>query len=164
MATTFPGENDGIAPPVNSSDIGKFRSLIGDRKFEQYDPPVPGRGNYAMFSDDDIEGFLASGDGSMNKAVGYAYLALAGAAALDSKSVADMDLKIDLTKRAGDLRLIAKEWFGRADSENPETADAFEIASPSVAELIPEGTIPMWGRKYVPTQDTGRFQLPGGTW
>lgn len=150
MADTFPGANDGAVPFDPQSDVGKFRVLIGDTVAEPYDPDEPGRGNYQYFSDTEVEGLVAVADGSITRAIGNGYLTLAGQAALESKSVADFDLKIDLTKRASDLRLVALQWFERADKEQASAEDAFEIASlTGDCDRIPEGVIPRWGRHAV---------------
>lgn len=147
MAETFPGANDGATPLDPQSDVGKFRVLIGDTVAESYDPPVPGRGNYTMFSDVEIEGFLAVAEGSVTRAIGNGYLTLAGQAAIESKLVKDFDLTADLTKRAADLRLIAFQWFERADKEQASAEDAFEIADlVGSCDTIPEGMPPRWGR------------------
>lgn len=147
MANTFPGVNDGAVPFDPQSEVGKFRVLVGDTMAEPYDPPEPGRGNYEMFSDLEIEGFLAVAEGSISLAIGNAYLTLAGQAAKESRSVKDFDLSIDLTKRAADLRLVAMQWFDRADKEQASLEDAFEIADlAGSCDMIPEGIPPRWGR------------------
>lgn len=131
-----------------TTNVGVFRALYGDTVFEKYDPDEPGRGNYKAFSDNEIEGFLAAGDNSVNRAVGFAYLALAGRAAEASKNVKDQDLSIDTTKRPTELRLIAQSWFDRAKSEDEEAYDAFEIAEVGTCSPIPEGSLVMVGRRY----------------
>lgn len=150
MATTYPGDNDGLVPLDSATPVGQFRIMVGDTTSEAYDPPVAGRGNYAMFSDLEIEGFIAAAGDNLYRAVGFSYLTLAGQAAMESKSVKDFDLSIDLTKRATDLRLIADTWFGRADDQDAYLEDAFFIAPlGDVCDPIPEGMIPRWGRYAV---------------
>ena len=150
VTTAYPGPNDGAAPVDPASKVGQFRVTVGDSVAEAYEPPVAGRGNYAKFSDLDIEGFLAMSGGNVSRAIGFSFLSLAGAAAIESKSVSDFDLKIDLTKRATDLRLIADTWFGRADDQDAYLEDAFFIAPlGDVCDPIPEGMMPRWGRYAV---------------
>ena len=115
--------NKGIAPPDMTTDVGKFRALIGDLKYVELDPPVASFGNYELFSDDEITVFLA-GSTSPEGAAALAYSQLAGRAALESTQVKDQDLQVDLTKRATDLRLIAAMWQGKADQA---AADIFEL-------------------------------------
>jgi len=147
---TYPGENDGIAPPDMTTEVGVFRALIGDMEFEAYDPPEAGHGNYQMFSDNDILGFLAAGKDNISRGVGYAYLALAGRAAIESKQVKDFDLTVDTTKRPTELRLIAQSWFDKASAEEAALLDAFEIAPlGDSCEPVPEAMIPRWGRHAV---------------
>lgn len=147
---TYPEGNPGAYPVDMTNPVGVFRALVGDTESTPYDPVVPGTQNFSMFSDDDIEGFLAAGGDSINRAVGYAYLALAGRAALESKSVKDMDLTIDTTKRAADLRLVAQLWFDKATQEEVGNQDAFFVAPlGDSCDMIPEGMMPRWGRRAV---------------
>lgn len=150
MATEYPNGNPGFAPLIATSDVGRFRLLFGDTEFEPYDPEAGGYGNYKFFSDDQIEAFLASG-GTDTRAIGFAYLNLAGAAAVESRSVKDHDLAVDLTKRSSDLRAIAQGWFERADAEDDAdgNGDIFEVFDMVTSiDPIAEGTMPIYGRSY----------------
>lgn len=145
----YPGVNDGAVPVDPTTEVGQFRVILGDVQAEAYTPPEPGRGNYEMFSDEDIEGYIAAG-GSFPRGVGFAYLALAGRAAVESKSVKDFDLSIDTTKRPTELRLLAQSWFDRADKEEAAAQDAFFVAPlGDSCDMIPEGSTPRWGRRAV---------------
>ena len=149
----FPEGNPGRHPLDPDSDVGKLRILIGDTLSEPYDPVEPGIQNYQMFSDAELEGFLLAGDESLFRAAGFAYLQLAARAALESKSVKDYDLSLDVTKRSNDLREIARMWFQRADDEDVDEggADIFDMFPlGGDDDFVPEGTIAVWGRKYVP--------------
>lgn len=119
--------NKGVAPVDPTTEVGQFRLTIGDATATDLEPPEAGFGNYEMFSDDEIEAFLNQG-GSMNGAIALAYLQMAGVAARESKSVQDMDLRVDLTKRATDLRLLAQFWQGKADAESAEIFELFDGA------------------------------------
>lgn len=125
---SFPSGNPGVAPPDLTSDVGQFRALVGDLQYEAYDPPEPGFGNYEKFSDAEITAYITAGGGSIPRGIGFAYLYLAGQAAMQSASVKDYDLQIDETKRAGDLRAIAQFWFDRADEDDDASGanDIFE--------------------------------------
>lgn len=124
----FPEGNPGAVPVDLASNVGQFRALIGDLNYELYVPDEPGFGSFEKFSDAEIEGYLAAGGGSIPRAIGFSYLYLAGQAALESRSVADYDLKVDTTKRAADLRAIAQFWFDRADEDDDASGanDIFE--------------------------------------
>lgn len=100
-------QNEGIAPPDMETEIGQLRATIGDTSYTEVSPGV---GSYVMFGDDELEVFLSRG-GTVLSGAGFAYLALSAQAALASQSVADYDLRIDTTKRAGDLRAIAQSFF-----------------------------------------------------
>lgn len=147
----FPGGNPGAYPVDLTSKVGQFRALIGDLNSSPYDPVEPGFQNFEKFSDAEIEAYLAQGGDSINRAIGFAYLYLAGQAAMQSASIKDYDLTIDETKRAADLRAIAQFWFDQADGDDGIAAEeAFEIVPTGTRSggFIPEATIPVWGRKY----------------
>lgn len=121
--------NRGIAPPDLTTDVGQFRVLVGDTQYVELVPPEVGFGDYEKFSDDEIEGYLAQAEGSIPRAIGYAYLYLAGQAALTSHSVKDYDLAVDTTKRADGLIAIANMWFGKADAEEADYFDVVPVGS-----------------------------------
>lgn len=147
----YPAGNPGEYPVDLTSDVGRFRALTGDLNSTPYDPVEPGFQDFEKFSDAEIEAYIAQGGGSIPRAIGYAYLYLAGQAAMQSASVQDYDLKIDETKRAGDLRAIAQFWFDQADDEDVIAGEeAFEIVPTGTRSgaFIPEGSIPVYGRQY----------------
>lgn len=126
-------DNKGVYPLDPNTEVGKFRLTIGDTSSEPFDPPQPGFQNYTMFSDAEIEAFLEVAE-SLEGAISLAYLQLAGAAALESKSVKDFDLQIDLTKRAGDLRALALLWQDKADALSADIFEVFDTVSPDFCE------------------------------
>lgn len=130
----YPDGNPGRYPLDPETLVGSFRLVYGDTDSEPYDPEFPGFQNYEELSDDEIEGFLRSGGASVTRAIGYYYLSLAGTAAKKARSVSDYDLKVDTTKRAAELREIAKFWFDQADDDDDQSGanEAFE--------LVPVGT------------------------
>lgn len=113
----------GVAPFDPESDVGKFRVAVGDTHWTELDPPEEGYGNYEMYSDDEINAFLSL-SGSVAGAISDALFQMALAAASSASSIQDYDLRIDTTKRATELRLLAQGWRDRA---NQEDADIFEI-------------------------------------
>lgn len=147
----FPEGNPGEYPVDLTSKVGQFRALTGDLNSTPYNPAYPGFQNFVKFSDAEIEGYLTQGGDSVARAIGYSYLYLAGQAAMESAAIKDYDLQIDKTKRAADLTAIAKLWFGQADGEEVIAGEeAFEIVPTGTrgGAFIPEGTIPIYGRKY----------------
>ena len=147
----FPEENPGAHPLDPTTPVGRFRTLYGDTDSEPYSPIEPGVQNYGELSDDEIEGFIAQGGDSVPRGIGYLYIAMAGQAAKQSKVVQDQDLRVDLTKRAADLRAIADVWFGSADDDDLANAEeAFEIVPTGQRNggVIPEGSPAIWGRVY----------------
>lgn len=147
----YPSGNPGVYPLDPDTRVGQFRLLFGDVESTPYVPAEPGIQNYGELSDSEIEVFLVQGGDSLNRAVGFYYLSLAGAAAKASRSVKDYDLQIDTTKRAADLREIAKWWFDLADGDDAISGEeAFEIVPTGTrgGEFIPELAPPIWGRQY----------------
>lgn len=101
--------------------MGNLRYLIGDYTYVPLDPPVPGQGEYAAFSDAELEALLAMSNGNASRAVGYAYLKLAGAAAGEAVSWATDDLRLSLEKTPAELRAVAQMWFSQADDEDNDS-------------------------------------------
>jgi hypothetical protein len=104
----------GAAPPDFTTSIGQFRLLANDVNY--IDPDSNGVAEFSLFSDEEIQGYVALYP-NLLRAVGYGYLGLAARAANESKNVKDYDLAADLTKRAADLRSTARAYFERADVE-----------------------------------------------
>ena len=138
--------NQGVAPLDPTTDVGRFRLLFGDVTYVPLDPPQTGFGDYNYWSDDEIEGFIASGNGSVTSGLGWAYMSLSALAAQESKSVRDHDLTVDLTKRAGDLRATALMYFQQADDEAGAAGEAFMIVPTGVQSpgVWPEAATRTW--------------------
>lgn len=126
-------DNPGVYPLDPTTDVGRFRLLLGDTNAVEFDPPREGVRNYPRLSDEEIEAYIEAGGGSLARGIGFYYMALSGEAAMESQTVKDYDLSVNLTARSGDLRNVALMWFERADSEGEgEIEDAFEV--------VPTGT------------------------
>lgn len=167
----YPEGNPGAWPLDPATTVGQFRVLYGDITSEPYVPAQPGFQNYEELSDTEIEGFLAQGGDAPGRAIGYLYLAMAGQAAKESRSIKDYDLQVDLTKRAADLRAIAQMWFDRGDSDDLIAGeDAFEIVPTGTSRggFIPEASPVIYGRQYATAPlpfrpaPTGDPDLDGG--
>lgn len=103
--------------------------MSGDTGYTKFDPEVPGVGNFELWSDDEIDGFIAAAAGHVTRAIGYGYLALAARAAVEARSVADYDLKLDTTKTPDALRSTANYYFMQANEEDKRDGggDIFEV-------------------------------------
>lgn len=122
--------NRGVAPLDITTDIGLFRMRLGDVNYVPLSPPETGFGDYNYFSDNEITGFILAGGGSITQGLGYATMQWALAAANESKSITDYDLKVDYTKRAAELRATAQMYFDLAGNESD--ADEFLIAGSGI--------------------------------
>ena len=132
-------ENRGIAPPDMDTPLGKLRAILGDVTYTELDPAEPGFGNYAMFSDTELDAFLALSDSSVEGGAFFAYTQMAGAAARESTMTRDFDLQVDLTKRATDLRMVAGSYKNLWDSAAADIFEVFDIGAHDrcIPELAP---------------------------
>lgn len=147
----FPEGNPGVWPIDVTSPVGRFRLTYGDTSATSYEPPESGVRNFEELSDAEIEAFLAQGGDSVARGIGYLYLAMAGHAAKEALTVKDYDLTVDQTKRAADLRAMAREWFDIADQEDVSSSEEGFVIVPtgrSCGGAIPEGAPPIYGRVY----------------
>lgn len=110
--------NKGIAPPDASTPVGQMRAALSDTEYLPLIPDEPGYGEYQNFSDYELEAKLAQAGGSTTRAIGFAYLTLAGVAAAEAVDWASDDKRVTMSKRATALTAVAKEWFDRADGED----------------------------------------------
>lgn len=141
--------NPGIAPPDYGTPVGQFRLLANDTASIPLNPVVPGEGDYAKWSDAEIEGFVALYPDSLNFAVGSAYMGLAAQAALVSQSIADYDLRIDTTKRSQSLIDIANFYFGQAALVDG-TQEYFDIVQTGVSWPQLPAELAEWEWPYAP--------------
>lgn len=120
--------NSGVAPYDPATNVGKVRVLTGD---VNYGPITAGMADYELFSDSEIQAFLVAGEDNVLRAAGFGYLALAGRAAVDAKSVKDYDLSVDLRSRADKLQAQANEYFAQADEKDKRdgVSDVFELTN-----------------------------------
>lgn len=110
--------NRGVAPYDTSTPIGVLRVTIGDTIYAPLDPPESGFGDYEMFSDTELTGFVDLGEENVFRSAGFAFMSLAGKAALESKMIKDYDLQVDLRNRSRDLREAAFGFFAQADARD----------------------------------------------
>ena len=129
--------NKGIAPPDMQTDVGRLRAILGDLAFVALSPPETGYGDYRYFSDAELGVFLLTGE-SLEMAAYFAYMQLAASATVDSKSVADYDLKVDDTKRPGEFRALAQMWKDRADEASADIFELFDTVDRCGCQCVPE--------------------------
>lgn len=121
--------NPGAYPIDPMTPVGSLRLALMDTDFEPLEPPVTGQVSYTNFSDAELQALLIQGGGNETRAMGYALLRKADAAAAEAVSVRTQDLSADLSRKAEQYRLLAQVYFGRADADDAAsgTDEAFEI-------------------------------------
>lgn len=121
--------NDGLIPIDYTSNVGKLRALIGDVDYVPIDSDT---GDFASFSDAQLQSFLTIGGSNLANGAGYAYLTLAGQFAAEAIKVTTDDESIDLSSRADQMRKLAAEWFTRGNaSDAAGGVDYFDITYPT---------------------------------
>jgi hypothetical protein len=117
--------NLGSIPVDFTSPLGLVRSHLGDVSYKATDDAAQGDFNY--FSDEELNAFLTVGEGSVNRATALAYLQWAAIAADEARIITDVDLKVDLIKRASLIADRAAYFNDRADAEDDAKAEQFLI-------------------------------------
>lgn len=124
--------NPGVSPIDPASLIGQVRLNVGDTVSTPIVPPNADGTNadYQYFSDAEISSYLIQGGQNPMMATGFAYLKLAALAAAQQGAIKTDDLMADDTTQAAALRLIADEWFNRANN-----VEWFELVNTGDAEV-----------------------------
>jgi predicted type IV restriction endonuclease len=118
--------NLGSIPVDFTTPLGLVRSNLGDVSYK--DTTLAGQGDFNYFSDDELNAFLQAGSGSVYRATATAFLQWAAVAADEAGIITDVDLKVDLTKRATLLAQRADYFLAKADAEDEAKAgDSFLI-------------------------------------
>lgn len=141
----YPEGNPGVVPVDPDTDLGQLRAALQDMHYTEYDPPVPGFGNFAKFSDAELESFLLLGQGSLARAISIGYATLATSAQTGTVRTDD------LTLQQGDSEVnkwlaLAKYWGDLADAEGEDFGGIYYPGGN--LGFIPEGQMAQWGRRY----------------
>lgn len=113
-----------------TSPLGQVRLNLGDTVSSPLTPDVPGQGDFRFFSDLEIQAFLSQGGNNPLMATGFAYLSWARDAAKLAILGKTDDLQFDTTARAKEFRLLAEEFFSRANN-----VEWFDL-SPTSQEIV----------------------------
>lgn len=109
--------NIGKIPIDYSSEVGTWRLLTGDTSYTATSDPTEGEFEY--WGDAEIQGYIDSfGMDSIERAIGMAYLALAGKLAVEAENIRTHDLQVDTRSKAEALLKIANRWLLRADEKD----------------------------------------------
>lgn len=110
--------NRGVAPLDPDTLVGQFRLLSGDIDWVELDPPEVGYGNYALWSDEQIEAYLTLADGNLARAISIAYTQLAAAWNSTSATIRTDDLQYSVKDSVGSWLNLADYWRRIADNED----------------------------------------------
>lgn len=119
---------DDITPPDYATPVGQVRLNLQDTEIPY------------VFSDEQIEAFLAQASDSVNRATSNAYLIIAGREILTLKWVKTDDLHVDGQKVSSELRALALAFGQRADAEDAAANEFMFITYPTSEpwpELLP---------------------------
>lgn len=120
--------NRGVAPPDTDTPVGAVRVGVGDTDWSELDPPELGYGNYALFSDAELELFLTLSDGNVPRAIAMAYIKLAASWNSSSATIRTDDLQYSVKDSVGSWLSLADYWNNIADNEDDRAAnDIFDM-------------------------------------
>lgn len=118
----------GIAPPDGETKVGQFRLLAGDSEYEEVVPPVPGFGLYQLWTDAEIEAFLAVSGGSVPRAIAMAFSQIGAMWASTGATIKTDDLSYSVKDAVGNWLNLANYWRAIADDEaNGAVNDYFDL-------------------------------------
>lgn len=123
-----------LYPPDYGSDIGKVRLLIPDVELLDNPQDFSADPEY-MFNDNQINGFISIGGGSVLRAAAYAVDAIATNEALTLLVIKTDDKATDGAKLSSALREKAKALHAQADAEDGATSFSLDYFSPWSGEM-----------------------------
>ena len=140
-------ENTGIAPPDFETLAGQVRVLVGDTDPTPLDPNQPGYGEYAWYSDNELEALGGLMAGSPRKVAIWVLSQVIISEALILKKWKTDDLTVDGPAIASALEKTLKRLADEVAREEMLLDDWFEVVDFATAETwrYPEGaTRPVW--------------------
>ena len=119
-----------ITPPDYFTQIGQVRLLIPDTE-QLENPKDPSEDPQYIFSDAQIQAFLALYNSNIKRAAAAAKLALATSEALISKVIKTYDFATDGAKLGAELRAQAKQLQDEAREDDMyDSFETFIVVSP----------------------------------
>lgn len=117
--------NVGIAPPDPTTDTGRMRLALGDSEFTPLEPPEAGKGQYGLFSDDELGAFLSLANGSVPRAIAMAYRQVGASWASTGATIKTDDLSYSAKDSVGNWMTLANYWDKVADDADQRSADDY---------------------------------------
>ena len=116
--------NRGIAPPDRSTDVGKMRYALGDSDYKPI-PDDPGYGDYALFSDAELETLIELAGGNVPRAVAMAYRKIGAQWTSLGATIKTDDLSYSAKDSVGNWRSLADDWDKIADDQEQRAIDNY---------------------------------------
>lgn len=126
--------NQGVAPPVFTTDVGRVRLLTSDTDSTPLDPVVAGRGSYIWSSDDEIEALIEL-TGSPQRAALRILRLVAMTPAMQYKKWSSADLSVDGAAITRALRDLINDIEKSLDGDIAEELSEFAAIVPTGAAM-----------------------------
>jgi len=116
-------ENEGASPPNYATLAGKVRVLVGDTSARELDPPEAGRGQYAWYSDDELEVLGELNNNNPKRVAVWVLSQVSISTALLLKKWTSEDLAVDGPAITRSLEATLKRLAKEAADEDALTGD-----------------------------------------
>jgi hypothetical protein len=140
-------ENVGITPPDGTTLAGKVRILVGDTAAKPLETPVDGLGQYAWYSDDELEVLGELNGGNPKRVAIWVLSQVSISMALLLKKWTSEDLQVDGPAITRSIEATLKRLSQEVEKEEASLEEEFfgiygGVGTPRV--LYPHGNTGWW--------------------
>lgn len=140
-------ENVGIYPPDGSTVAGQVRILVGDTTAKPLETPVDGMGQYAWYSDDELEVLGTLNQGNPKRVAIWVLSQVSMSMALLLKKWTSEDLQVDGPAITRSMEATLKRLSAEVDKEDVLNTEEFfgiygGVGTPRI--LFPHGNTGWW--------------------
>lgn len=115
----------GQAPLDPTRDVSQFRLMAGDSEYQEYSPVEIGWGLFQIWSDAEIEAFLAITGGNIPRAIALAYTQIGASWASTGATIRTDDLTYSAKDSVGNWLSLADYWNKIADGQEQRAIDDY---------------------------------------
>lgn len=120
--------NRGVAPLDPNTLVGQFRIAAGDAEYKEFQPTEFGYGDYAIWSDAEIEAYLRLAGDKLPRAIAIGYRQLAASWVSLGATIKTDDLTYSSKDTVGQWIQLADYWDKIAnDSDASSVDDYFDL-------------------------------------